>query len=48
MNEATEVVSILYDTGDDNYERLTFSNLEREASDSSYKKMVNLLTKMNR
>ena len=48
MNEATEVISILYDTGDDNYERLTFSNLEREASDSSYKKMVNLLTKMNR
>lgn len=48
VNEATEVVSFLYDTGDDNYERLTFSNLEREASDSSYKKMVNLLTKMNR
>lgn len=48
INEATEVASFLYDTGDDNYERLTFSNLEREASDSSYKKMVNLLTKMNR
>ena len=48
INEATEVASFLYDTGDDNYERLTFTNLEREASDNSYKKMVNLLTKMNR
>lgn len=48
INEATEVASFLYDTGDDNYEKLTFSNLEREASDSSYKKMVNLLTKINR
>jgi hypothetical protein len=48
LNEATEVANFLYDTGDDNYERLTFSNMEREASDNSYKKVVNLLTKMNR
>lgn len=48
LDEAIETASFLYDTGDDNYERLTFSNLEREASDSSYKKIVNLLTKMNR
>ena len=48
VNEATETVSFLYDTGDDNYERLTFSNLEREASDNSYKKIVNLLTKVSR
>ena len=48
VNEATEVVSFLYDTGDDNYEKLTFSNLEREASDNSYKKMVNLLSKVSR
>ena len=48
VNEATEVVSFLYDTGDDNYEKLTFSNLEREASDNSYKKIVNLLTKVSR
>lgn len=47
-DEAVETASFLYDTGDDNYERLTFSNLEREASDSSYKKIVNLITKMNR
>lgn len=48
LDEGVETASFLYDTGDDNYERLTFSNLEREASDSSYKKIVNLLTKMNR
>ena len=47
-NESIETASFLYDTGDDNYERLTFSNLEREASDNGYKKIVNLLTKMNR
>ncbi len=48
VNESTETVSFLYDTGDDNYEKLTYSNLEREASDNSYKKMVNLLTKVSR
>lgn len=48
VNESVETVDFLYDTGEDNYEKLTFSNLEREASDNSYKKIVNLLTKMNR
>ena len=47
-NESTDIASFLYDTGDDNFEKLTFSNLEREASDNGYKKIVNLLTKMNR
>lgn len=48
MNESTEVLNYIYDTGDDNFERLTFNNLEREASDNQYKKMVNLLTKVSR
>ena len=48
LNEAVEVANFLYDTGDDSYERLTFSNMEREASDNSYKKMVNLLAKVSR
>lgn len=48
LNEAVETASFLYDSGDDNYERLTFSNMEREASDNTYKKMVNLLTKVSR
>lgn len=48
LNQSTEVASILYDTGDDTYEMIPFSGLEREASDSSYKKMVNLLSKVSR
>ena len=48
LNQSTEVTSILYDTGDDTYEMIPFSGLEREASDNSYKKMVNLLSKVSR
>ena len=47
-NQSTEVASFLYDTGDDTYEMVPFSGLEREASDNSYKKMVNLLSKVSR
>ena len=47
-NQSTEVASFLYDTGDDTYEMVPFSGLEREASDNSYKKMVNLLAKVSR
>lgn len=47
-NQSTEVASFLYDTGDDTYEMIPFSGLEREASDNSYKKMVNLLSKVSR
>jgi len=47
-NQSTEVASLLYDTGDDTYEALPFTGLEREASDNSYKKMVNLMSKIAR
>lgn len=47
-NQSTEVASFLYDTGDDTYEMIPFTGLEREASDNSYKKMVNLLSKVSR
>lgn len=47
-NESTEVASFLYDTGDDTYEMIPFTGLERESTDNSYKKMVNLLTKVSR
>ena len=47
-NQSTEVASFLYDTGDDTYEMIPFSGLEREASDNNYKKMVNLLAKVSR
>lgn len=47
-NESSEVANFLYDTGDDNYEAISYTGLEREASDNSYKKMVNLLTRVSR
>lgn len=47
-NQSTEVASFLYDTGDDTFEMIPFSGLEREASDNNYKKMVNLLAKVSR
>lgn len=46
VDEATEVSKFIFDTGDDMFETLPFRSLEREASDDSYKKMVNLMTKL--
>lgn len=46
VDETLEYAEFIYDTGDDMYETVTFSSLEREASDSTYKKVVNLMTKM--
>lgn len=46
VDEALETAKFIYDTGDDSYETITFSSLEREASDTTYKKVVNLMTKM--
>ena len=48
VDESVEVARFIFDTGDDDYESLTFSALERESSDSTYKKVVNLMTKMSR
>lgn len=47
VNESIEVANFIFDTGDDVYEQLAFSSLEKEASDNSYKKVVKLLTKVN-
>ncbi len=47
VDESTEVARFLYD-GDDYYEDLSFNSLERESGDGSYKKVINLLSKMNR
>lgn len=47
-DEQLETAKFIYDTGDDIYETLSFSHLEREASDSAYKKVINLMTKMQR
>lgn len=48
VDEAAETVDFLFDTGDDVFETLSFNHLEREASDGSYKKVVNLMTKIAR
>lgn len=46
VDEVNEYAKFLFDSGDDNFETLSFSSLERESSDSTYKKVVNLMTKM--
>lgn len=48
VDEANEVAKFLFDTGNDDYETLSFRNLERESSDGSYKKVINLMTKLSR
>lgn len=48
VDEAQEIASFMFDSGDDMYEQISFNNLEREATDGSYKKMINLMTKVAR
>lgn len=45
-DESAETVSILMDTGDDNFETISYTHLERETSDNSSRKIVNLISKM--
>ena len=47
-DESLEVARFLFDDGDGVFETLTFDSLEKEAKDSSYKKVVNLMSKLNR
>ena len=47
VDETIEVCKFLFD-GEDMFETLSFSNLERESGDGMYKKVLNLMTKMNR
>lgn len=48
IDEGVESAKFIFDTGHDEYETLSFSHLERDAQDNSYKKIVNLMTKMSR
>ena len=48
IDEGVESAKFIFDTGHDEYETLSFNHLEREAQDNSYKKIVNLMTKMSR
>lgn len=44
-DESMEVAKFIFDTGEDDFENLSFNSLEREATDGSYRKVVNLLSK---
>lgn len=46
VDEGLECADFIYDTGDDLYETIPFTALERESSDNTYKRVVNLMTKM--
>lgn len=48
VDESVEAAHFIFDTGSDIYETVPFSGLEREARDGSYKKIVNLMNKVNR
>ena len=45
VDQANEIANFIYDTGEDEWETLSFKYLERENSDSGYKKVVSLLAK---
>lgn len=47
-DDSEESVSIIMDTGEDVYETISYTYLEREAADGSYKKAINLMTKVVR
>lgn len=48
VDETLEVANFMFDTGDDLYESISFRHLERESSDNNYKKIINLMTKIQR
>lgn len=48
IDESSESVKFIWDTGDDTYETIPLSKLEREQSDGMSKKVINLMAKMNR
>lgn len=48
VDESLEVCDWVWDDGSGMYEQVSFNALERETSDNSYKKVINLMTKMTR
>lgn len=46
VDESLEIAKFMWDTGEDLWETVAFSNLERESNDNTYKKVVNLMTKV--
>lgn len=48
IDESSESVRFIFDTGDDVYETIPLSKLEKEQRDGMSKKVINLIAKMNR
>ncbi len=48
VDESLEVSKFIFDTDEDVYEHLAFASLEREASDNTTKKLINLMSKANK
>ena len=48
IDESAEAVKFIWDTGDDIYETIPLSRLEKEQKDGMSKKVINLMAKMNR
>lgn len=48
VDEGLEVVKFIFDEQSPSWETISFSHLERESSDNTYKKVVNLMTKVAR
>lgn len=46
VDESLEISKFMWDTGEDMWETLAFSSLEKESNDNTYKKVVNLMTKI--
>lgn len=47
VDESLEVAKFAFDTSDPSWETVSFAHMEREASDNTYKRVVNLMTKMS-
>lgn len=47
-DESLEIAKFIFDDGDGVYEALTFDALEKQSNDNTYKKVVNLVSKINR
>lgn len=48
VDESLEVAKFIYDTNQPMWETISFTHLERESSDNTYKRVVNLMTKVSR
>ena len=47
-DNSTEVARFLWDDGDGAFESISYKALSKESKDDDYKKIVNLMTKINR